>query len=210
MEGLGSKGTPEGLGDFRGKIGPASLLVPCSTRPLSPPFIPSSISLSLFLSLWELASPGLWEVMNISSPFSSGSRPGWQLPQQVGEKENRKGWAGGWWLKSLRKGEFTSARPGFRLDLGEDGQIQSLRPRGCLRLGESPRQSLHAQTLGRPGREAVPQDPGGSSSSRHQLGSAAAPGESQLSRAEGKGRARKVEMRRGRGGDAGGPMAFHT
>lgn len=94
VEGLGSKGTPEGLGDFRGKMGSASLPVPCSTRPLSPPSSPPSISLSLFLSPWELASPGLWEVMNISSPFSSGSRPGWQLPQQVGEKENRKGWAG--------------------------------------------------------------------------------------------------------------------
>ena len=68
-------------------------------------------------------------------------------------KQEGLGW--GWWLKSLRKGEFTSARLGVRLDLGKDGQIQSLRPRDCLRLGESPRQSFHAQAPGRPGREAV-------------------------------------------------------
>lgn len=81
-------------------------------------------------------------------------------------KQEGLGW--GWCLKSLRKGEFISARPGVRLDLGEDGQIQSLRPRDCLRLGESLRQSFHAQAPGRPGQEAVPQKPGGSSSRHRQ------------------------------------------
>lgn len=153
-------------------MGSASLLVPCSSRLLSSPSIPPSISLSLSSTLWELASPWLWEVMNISSPFSSGSQASWQLPLQVGEKENREGLGWGWCrLKSLRKGEFTSARPGVRLDLGEDGQIQSLRPRDCLRLGspqgkaaQAPGSLKEAVPLARSG--AVPGTPGSAAAPR--------------------------------------------
>lgn len=79
--------------------------------------------------------------------FRIRKRAGQLQPQQVREKENRKGWdetRGNRGRKSPRKRELISVLPEVRPGLGRDGAAQSQKPSGSSRLGESWRQTLHS------------------------------------------------------------------